>query len=130
VGPGYQFLKTKEWEFAARIGASGIVEFGKTVEDLSNITGFSEKNILGFEAMAGVDLTWHITAKQQFSLSNYIYPSLTDSGEFRNLTNLSWTRSLDWFEGLAVKFGIRNEYDTTESERNDFKYNFSLLWGF
>jgi len=130
VGPGYQFIKTEEWEFAGRVGGSGIVEFGKTVTDSSSITGFSEKDILGFEAMAGVDLTWHITAKQQFSISNYIYPGLTDFGEFRNLTNLSWTHSLDWFEGLAVKFGIRNEYDTTESEPNEFKYNFSLLWGF
>jgi len=130
VGPGYQFIKTEEWEFAGRIGGSGIVEFGKTVADSNSVTGFSEKDILGFEAMAGVDLTWHITAKQQFSISNYIYPGLTDFGEFRNLTNLSWTHSLDWFEGLAVKFGIRNEYDTTESEPNEFKYNFSLLWGF
>lgn len=130
VGPGYQFYKTEDWDISGRIGGSGIVEFGKTVDDLNSPTGLSEKDILGFEGMAGIDLTWHITAKQQFLFSNYIYPSLTNRGEFRNLTNISWIHSIDWFEGLALKFGIRNEYDTTESERNDFKYNFSLLWGF
>ncbi len=130
VGPGYQFIKTDEWEFSGRVGGSGIFEFDRSVEDSNSPTGFSEINTLGFEAMIGADLTWHITAKQHFTLSNYFYPSLSDAGEYRNLTTLGWVHSIDWFEGLAVKFGIRNEYDTAESIPNDFNYNFSVLWGF
>ncbi|NOQ14785.1 MAG: DUF481 domain-containing protein [Methyloprofundus sp.] len=130
VGPGYQFIKTDEWEFSGRVGGTGIFEFDRTVEDSSSPTGYSEINTLGFEAMIGADLVWHITAKQHFTLSNYFYPSLTDAGEFRNLTIISWVHSIDWFEGLAIKLGIRNEYDTVESIPNDFNYNFSVLWGF
>ncbi len=130
VGPGYQFIKTEEWEFSGRMAGTGIVEFDRTVEDAGSPTGFSEENVLGFEAMIGAELTWHVTAKQSFTLSNYFYPSITDAGEFRNLTNIDWTHKIDWFEGLALKFGIRNEYDTTESIPNEFRYNFSLLWGF
>ena len=130
VGPGYQFIKTDEWEFSGRVGGTGIFEFDRTVEDSNSPTGYSEINTLGFEAMIGADLTWHITAKQHFTLSNYFYPSLSDAGEFRNLTIVGWIHDIDWFEGLAIKFGIRNEYDTAESIPNDFNYNFSVLWGF
>lgn len=136
VGPGYQFIKTADWEFSGRIGGTGIFEFGKTQYDengdpqIDLAGGEVEKDVIGFEAMVGADLTWHISTKQHFTLSSYIYPSLTDLGQFRNLTIVSWTHDIDWFEGLAVKFGIRNEYDTSESIENDFNYNFSLLWGF
>lgn len=136
TGPGYQFIKTETWEFSGRAGGTGVFEFGKTQFDSSGNPQIDpngdevEKTVVSFEAMIGADVTWHITAKQQFTLSNYFYPSITDGGEFRNLTNLAWTHDIDWFEGLAIKFGIRNEYDTTESIPNEFKYNFSLLWGF
>ncbi len=136
VGPGYQFIKTEEWELSGRVAGTGLFEFDKTQFDavgnpIIDANGKVEKkDVLGFEAMIGGDLTWHITAKQHFTLSNYFYPSLTDSGAFRNLTNITWLHSIDWFEGLAIKFGIRNEYDTSESIKNDFNYNFSLLWGF
>lgn len=123
AGPGYQFIKTKEWEFSGRIGGTGVFEFGKTVggikEDTSN-----------FDALIGADLIWYINAMQRFSFSNYVYTGITDPGEYRNLTTIDWTHDISWFEGLAIKFGIRNEYDTSESTKNEFKYNFSLLWGF
>ncbi len=128
-GPGYQFIKTDEWEFSGRAGATLITEFGKTQYD-SNNTPTHEENIVGLEGLIGADATWHISSKQHFSISNYFYPSFTDGGEFRNLTNISWVHSLDWFEGLALKFGIRNEYDTSETIPNEFNYNFSILWGF
>lgn len=135
-GPGYQFIKTDTWEFAGRAGLTLITEFDKTQYNGNGDPIFNpdgsvfEKNVLGLEGLIGADLTWHITSKQHFSISNYFYPSLTDGGQFRNLTNINWIHSLDWFEGLALKFGIRNEYDTSESIPNEFNYNFSVLWGF
>ncbi|OQK16070.1 hypothetical protein AU255_13250 [Methyloprofundus sedimenti] len=130
VGPGYQFIKTKTWEFSGRLGGTGIVEFDKRITDTRNSLGYTEKDILGFEALLGINLVWHVTAKQQFIFSNYFYPGLTDAGQYRNLTNIDWKHDIDWFEGLAIKFNIRNEYDTTESIPNDFNYNFGILWGF
>jgi putative salt-induced outer membrane protein YdiY len=128
-GSGYQFIKTDEWEFSGRAGATLITEFGKTQYD-SNNAPTHEENIIGLEGLIGADATWHISPKQYFSISNYFYPGFTDGGAFRNLTNISWVHSLDWFEGLALKFGIRNEYDTSETIPNEFNYNFSILWGF
>ena len=135
-GPGYKFIKTPVWEFSGRMGATLITEFGKTQFDgngdaIINPDGsVLEDTVVGLEGLIGADLTWHITSKQHFSISNYFYPSLTDTGQFRNLTNINWIHSLDWFEGLALKFGIRNEYDTSETIPNEFNYNFSVLWGF
>lgn len=135
-GPGYQFIKTKTWEFSGRMGLTAIFEFGKTQFDsngdpmLEPDGSESEENIVGLEGLLGADVTWHISAKQRFTLSNYFYPGFTDAGQYRNLTNLAWIHDIEWFEGLAIKFGIRNEYDTSESIPNEFKYNFSLLWGF
>lgn len=135
-GPGYQFIKTDTWEFAGRAGLTLITEFDKTQyngsgDPILNPDGSElTDTVLGLEGLIGADVTWHITSKQHFSISNYFYPSLTDSGQFRNLTNINWIHSLDWFEGLALKFGIRNEYDTSESIPNEFNYNFSVLWGF
>ncbi len=135
-GPGYQFIKTEDWEFSARAGLTTIFEFGKTQFDsndnpvLEPDGSVHEENIVGLEGLVGADVTWHISAKQRFTLSNYLYPSFTDGGKFRNLTNLAWVHDIEWFEGMALKFGIRNEYDTSELIPNEFKYNFSLLWGF
>ncbi len=139
AGPGYQFIKTEQWEFSGRVAGTGVFEFDKVqygadgnplTEDVDSNLREVKKDVIGFDLMIGADLTWHISAKQHFMFSNYLYPSLTDSGQYRNLTTINWIHNIDWFEGLAVKFGIRNEYDTSESEKNDFNYNFSLLWGF
>jgi len=134
-GPGYQYIKTDTWEFSGRLGATTIFEFGKTQYDSDGnpivIDGqVHQENIVGLEGLIGADLIWHITSQQHFSISNYFYPSFTNGGQFRNLTNISWIHSIDWFEGLALKFGIRNEYDTSESIPNEFNYNLSILWGF
>ena len=129
AGPGYQFIKTDTWEFSARAGLTGVFEFEKDLFDSAGIIIGQEHN-QNLEAMAGLDVTWHITSKQRFTISNYIYPSITNGGEFRNLANIAWIHDIDWFEGLAVKLGIRDEYDTNESIPNEFKYNLSILWGF
>lgn len=129
AGPGYQFIKTEEWEFLARAGIAGVFEFNRDTFDAAGvITGQEDTQKL--EAMIGFEAKWHITAKQRFIISNYMYPSITDGGEFRNLANISWGHDIDWFEGLALKVAIKDEYNTKESTSNEFKYNFSILWAF
>jgi len=129
TGPGYQFIKTDTLEISARAGLTGVFEFDKDIKDSAGAVIGQEHN-QNLEMMLGAEATWHITPKQRFIISNYIYPSLTNGGEFRNLANLNWVHDIDWYEGLAVKLGIRDEYDTTETDPNEFKYNFSLVLGF
>jgi len=129
TGPGYQFIKTDSLELSARVGLTGVFEFDKDIKDSTGATIGQEHN-QNLEMMLGGEMTWKISSKQRFMISNYIYPNLTNSGEFRNLANIDWVHDIDWYEGLAVKINIRDEYDTSESIPNEFKYNFSILLGF
>ena len=138
AGPGYQFIKNDNFELAGRVGAVAIFEFDKKSQNPNNSAEFDpdipdtyiQENTQNLEALIGVDVVWHISKMQLFEFSNYIYPNITNAGEFRNLTNISWRHDLDIFKGLAIKFGIYNEYDTTETEKNDLKYNVALDFGF
>lgn len=49
----------------------------------------------------------------------------------RNITTADWSHQLDYYEGMAFKLGIYNEYDSaqTSSNRNDFRYHASIVWG-
>ncbi len=124
VGPGYQFVKTEHWELSGRMAGTGVVEFNR------HVSGVASPNQYSFEVMVGADLIWKITKKQRVTVSNYFYTNLTDAGAFRNLSTFVWLHDIEWFEGLAIKFGIRNEYDTTQPIHDEFKYNFSLAWEF
>jgi len=124
VGPGYQFVKTERWELSGRMAGTGVIEFNR------NVSSVASPNKYSFEVMVGADLILKITEKQRVTISNYFYTNLTDTGAFRNLSTLVWRHDIEWFEGLAIKFGIRNEYDTTQPIHDEFKYNFSLAWGF
>jgi hypothetical protein len=124
TGPGYQLFKTDTWEIAARTGLTGVFEFDIEVD------GLQKDNTQNLEAMIGFEAKWHITAKQRFIISNYMYPSITNGGEFKNLANVSWIHDIDLFEGMALKVNIKDEYNTSETFVNEFKYNFSILWAF
>ncbi len=138
IGPGYQFIKNDDWELSGRMAGTGIFEFGKKIDDPNNPADFDENipstylktNTQSFELMLGADLAWQISPKQKFTFSNYIYPSMTDLSEFRNVTKINWMHDVEFFEGLAITFGIINEYDSTETNGNDLRYSMSAMFHF
>ncbi len=138
VGPAYKILKSDEFDISARMGGTGIFEFGTKIDNPNNTADFSPdvegtyitKDTQNFEIMLGLDFAWQINETQTLSAFNYIYPGVTDAGEFRNVTNLTWAYDLDFLKGLALKLGLRNEYDTSETDANDLKYNASLGFRF
>ncbi len=116
-GSGYQFIKTKTVELATRHGLNSTLSF------------FPHSRVLELELLLGLDWTWVISKQQSLTFNNTVYPALTDLGEFRNVTNFEWKHNISYYNGLAIKFGFTNEYDTTESRRYDLKYYASLVWG-
>jgi putative salt-induced outer membrane protein YdiY len=116
-GTGYQFIKNEEWEFATRVGLSGIYEV------------MEPDNNARLEGLVGLDLSWKISDKQSFKLSNIFFPGITEAGEYRNVTQFEWVHNLDFYKGLALKVGFDNEYDTTQTEKNDLKYHAAIAWG-
>ena len=117
-GPGYQYIKTETVELASRQGLN------------LNYSIFPDgNNELILEALLGIDWVWQISEKQSIAFHNTAYPALTDLGEYRNVTDFEWKHNLDYYDGLAVKIGFHNEYDSTETNKNDLKYFGSLVWG-
>ena len=116
VGPGYEFHNDEIWYLRTRAGVGGNQTFGGAER-------------LTLEALAGLETGWHVTDKQFIEFKTTFYPSLSNLGEYRNITTLDWNHQLDYYRGLAVKLGIYNEYDSQQTQGNDFRYYASIVWG-
>jgi len=117
AGPGYQFVKNKQFELASRVGMSGVYE----VRD--------PKNDIDMEGLLGLHMKWHVSEQQSLRFDNFLYPSVTDTGEYRNVTTFEWAHKLGFYKGLAIKLGFHNEYNTTDTDKNDLKYHAAIAWG-
>ena len=121
-GIGYQFIETDEWNLRGRAGVGGNQEMGGTQGDEFT-----------FEALLGIEGDWQIKEGHAFEFSNYLYPSLENASDFRNVTTLDYIVTIDRDKGLSLKFGITNEHDQSApatSKKNDLTYYASLLWKF
>ena len=117
-GIGYIFVDSDELSFDNRLGLGGNQTFA----------GNKSKDETTLEGLYGVKLKWVISEKQTFEFDNTFYPNLTNTGEYRNVTNIDWLHKLDYYRGLGIKLGFNNEYDTTETDKNDFNYYLTLQW--
>lgn len=121
-GAGYQFLKDDTWDWLGRVGLGGSQEFGGQGGD--EFTA---------EALVGTDVGYTIGDGHGIEFSTTFFPSLEESGEFRNITTLDYVITIDRDKGLDLRMGIFNEYDSTApagNEKNDFNYYASLGWSF
>ncbi|MFW5443407.1 MAG: YdiY family protein [Methylococcaceae bacterium] len=117
TGPGYTFVKNKQLELAARAGLSAVYEVMEPEDDVN------------LEGLMGLHIKWNISELQSLRFDNILYPSITDAGEYRNVTIFEWTHKLNYYKGLAIKLGFQNEYDTTQTDKNDLKYHAAIAWG-
>ena len=119
-GPGYAFVDREGLEVLGRIGGGAVYEAGEIDE-------------LRAEALAGVEVEWQVADDQALSFRNTIYPSLADGGEFRNVTELSYTIDVALDDGLGVKFAVENEYESQapdDADQNDLKFLASIVYDF
>lgn len=118
-GIGYQHIKSDTWDIASRAGLGGFISRGDG-EDISTP-----------ELLLALDLGWIISKYERFDFSNSLYPDLDETGEYRNLTTINWAMKMSEARNLAIKLGLKNEYDSSASEtqeKNDFTYHLSLIW--
>lgn len=122
LGAGYQFLDDEKWNVRGRAGIGGNQEMGGTLGDEFTT-----------EALLGVEADYKISDKQSVSFTNYLYPSLEDFQDFRNVTTLDWVIAIDQDKGMDLKIGIANEHDQSApggTKKNDFTYYITLVWKF
>lgn len=120
-GLGYQFMKNDKWDVKGRAGLGGNREFG------------SANNAFTPEALLGAEATYQISDNQSIAMSNTLFPSLEEFGDFRNITTLDYVIAIDRDKGMNLKIGIANEHDsevTPGTKKNDFDYYASLVWSF
>lgn len=120
-GVGYTFVNTDKLEFNGRLGA------GLTKE-------FSGGRDLTPEALVGATLVrYKITPNQNLTGSLTVYPSLSQPGEYRSVAGIEYQVAIDHADGLSLKLGIENEYESETSgdaKHNDLKYYGALVYDF
>ena len=120
-GVGYSLAKHETFEVATRIGGGLTREFG----------GNNELRPEGLVSAALIK--WKPSDAQTVSASATLYPDLSEFFEFRFLAGLEWLVTIDQADGLNLKLGIENEYEsnTAYSKRdNDLKYYGALVLEF
>lgn len=117
-GAGYTFLDSDEFDLRGRVGASVLGEFGGTQDD----------DVVP-EGLVGAEFAWRFTEGQRIEAFNTFYPQLEDVGEFRNVTGVEYVAEIDRHDGLSFKLGAENEHDSTDAEKNDFRYYVTVVLG-
>ncbi len=121
-GAGYSFIDRETFDFRGRGGLGVIKTWGAPGDDKYELEG-----------VLGLETEWIPTDRQKLRVANTFFPSLTDTGEFRNLTTVDWTLALSDGLGLSLNLGVQNEYETDVdpgTEKNDLTYRASLLYDF
>ncbi len=121
IGPGYELIRSERLDLTTGVGLSVVREFG------------GEDDEVALEGLWGFSGTWRIAEGHKLTFSNVLFPSLTEAGEYRNLSNVDWKMSLSEEYGISLKFGVENEYisDVAEgTENNDLRYYSGISYDF
>ena len=112
-GPGLHLIRGEAHKLDAMLGPAFTREFGDT-------------QVSKAEGVLGIDYTWTISKKQQFSLTNNFFVETSPSaGPFRNYSQARWSLALLERPKLSLNLGVDNEYESRPEEGdepNDLTY--------
>ncbi len=120
VGVGKQLAETDKHDLIGRVGIGASYEFG-TVNELVP------------EALLGLEWVYTINERQKLESHVTVFPDLAEFGESRTVAGAAWTLKVDEADGISLKFGVDNEYESrTEgnAKHNDVKYYGALVFDF
>ena len=121
AGVGYELVKTDRFELIGRTGGGLTKEFG------------GENDLRPEGLVSAAILKWKLTDSQTLTGSATYYPDLGEMGQFRTLAKLEWQVLLNHADGLSLKLGLEDEYESHtdgDSIHNDLKYYGSLVIDF
>jgi putative salt-induced outer membrane protein YdiY len=120
AGVGNVILDTPRHNLIGKAGLGGSYPFG-TVNELVP------------ETLLGLEWIYQINDRQKLESYVTVFPSLDEFGESRTLAGTAWSIQIDEADGISLKFGIENEYESrTEgtAKHNDAKYYGALVFDF
>lgn len=117
-GLGYELINTKKWNFSVQAGAGAARSWGSEGE-------WRAEGVFGFK------LNWALLHGHEFSTDATYYPDFTRSPDFRLLAHASYTIDISQIEGLSMKAGAKNEYDSGQPDKNNaLNYYGNLVYDF
>lgn len=121
VGIGYPFVDEPSYDLIGRAGVGGNYEAG-------DINEFTPELLLSLEG------SWKVDPRSTLNYYTFLYPSLDPAfSEFRNVSGINYKISIDRGNGLSLKVGCENEYNSEVApgtDNNDFKYFGALVYDF
>lgn len=120
-GVGYQFIKNDDLDLRGRVGAGVSKEWGSMNDDWTPI------------GLWGVIVNWQIAENHKLGFETTGYPALDDSGQYSQISSLSWVLTIDAETGLDLKLGLEHQYQSvvdSGKKHNDLLYYAALLFNF
>lgn len=120
-GGRYQLVKNEKTNSLLRLGMSATREFGSMREDWVPEGAF-------FLSVSHV-----LTAKQRLTANVDYFPELENPDKYRVTAKATWDFKLDEENGLSLRIGAENRYDTRiedANDRNDLDLRAELVWQF
>lgn len=100
AGPGYRIILPPPLKLHALVGPGVLKEWGSQNDDWQ------------MELMAGLEGEWAIAEKHTLIFSSFIFPSLTNSPQYRWVNNAAWSWLIDKENDLSLTAGVFCEYDS------------------
>lgn len=120
-GIGYSFIDREKFDLRSRWGIAVTGTFGSPNDEWEP------------EALVGLETEWLPADRQKLTAYTTFYPSLTNGGEWRNLSGVDWSLLISDGLGLSLNLGVKNEYESDVApgiENNDLVYQAALLYDF
>ena len=118
AGLGYEFVKSKSFDLRGNLGPGFARTWGVEREWKP-------------EGVAGLLFVWRINGSQTLEGDTTYYPNFRRLPEFRLLSNASYSIGIGQIEGLSLKFGVKDEYNSeTVGDNNNLKYLGNVVYEF
>ena len=120
TGIGYYVLDDDVSTLVGRVGGSVSREFG----------GPDDRYVP--EMTFGVEWKHHFSPRQIVSANVNYFPDVTDFGDFRCNSKMSWEVVVDPDWGLSLKLSVIDRFDSTPNgvRQNDVDYAVLMLWSY
>jgi putative salt-induced outer membrane protein YdiY len=119
-GVGYTFIDDDTFQLIGRAGPAATKRWKRTES-------------IDPEGLLGLELRWTIDDRQRLTASTTMYPALDDFFEFRQVSAVRWTMSIDRARGMNLSAGIEHEYESdvpADTKKHDLRFFAGLTFAF
>lgn len=122
-GAGVNAYQSDRANLTLRFGMNAKQEFGNAVPD----------DDVQPEGLFGTELAWRLNGSHRLATTNTYYHELRETDMFRIVSTAEWVIDIDHANGLNLKFGLENEYESEvvhNQPRNDLRVFGALVLKF